>query len=77
MDWGHGSAAQNLTDYIADIEVLVSHLEAARSVAVGLYQHNPDSRKVPSFEGLYDDMQAMCLELRAAKTTAKNRLKSL
>ena len=78
MDWGNEKgAAQNLIDYMSDMDVLVSQLEAAREVAVGIYNHNPISREVPSFDGLYDDLQAMCLELRAAKKTAKSKLKNL
>jgi len=76
--WSNGKTARhNLADYMSDMDVIVSHLEAARSVAVGLYQHNPDSRKIPSFDGLYDDLQAMCLELRDAKKVAENNLNNL
>jgi hypothetical protein len=72
MDWGNDKgAAQNLIDYMSDMDVLVSQLQAARMVVAGIYNHNPISREVPSFDGLYDDLQAMCLDLRAAKKNSQ------
>ena len=78
MVWGNDKgAAINLIDYMSDIDSIISHLNAARSIAVSLYQHNPDSRDVPNFEGLYDDFAAKCMKLRAAKKAAKDQLEKL
>ena len=78
MIWGNDKgAAQNLFDYMSDMDTLISHLNAARSVAVGLYNHNPDSRKVPSLDDLEDQLQQMCFDLRLAKKSASDRLKEI
>ena len=75
--WNDDGPRKNLTDYQSDMDTLISHLNAARSVAVGLYQHNPDSRKVPSFETMYDELGEMVRNLHAAKKTAGERLREL
>jgi len=69
------SPKSDFMNYIADMRILQSHLEAARKVAIGIYSRNPESRKVKSFDDLAERLFEIEEDLQRAEDDAVSKFR--
>lgn len=75
--YGYDQKRKDLAKYIADMEVIASHLEAAISRAVGIYGTNPITHKVPAHDDLNASISSIREEVVGARLAAEKRLEEM
>lgn len=65
---------RDLVEYLRDLSVIASHLEAAQEASTGLYLHNPATHKVPMLGDVKARVEEIRRDIIAAQEAANDRL---